>query len=39
MNVITTDIVIVGASDAGLRAAVAVAETNPGLGIALLSNV
>ena len=39
MNVITTDIVIVGAGGAGLRAAIAVAEANPGLGVALLSKV
>jgi fumarate reductase flavoprotein subunit len=37
MNLITTDIVIVGAGGAGLRAAVA--KTNPGLGVALLSEV
>ena len=39
MDVITTDIVIVGAGGAGLRAAIAVAEANPGLGVALLSKV
>ena len=37
MDLITTDAVIVGAGGAGLRAAVA--ETNPGLGVALLSEV
>ena len=33
MDLITTDAVIVGAGGTGLR--VAVAETNPGLGVAL----
>jgi len=39
MEMITTDIVIVGAGGAGLRAAIAVAEANPNLKIALLSKV
>jgi fumarate reductase flavoprotein subunit len=39
MDMITTDVVIVGAGGAGLRAAIAVAETNPELGVALLSKV
>jgi fumarate reductase flavoprotein subunit len=39
MNVTTTDVVIVGAGGAGLRAAIAIAETNPDLGVALLSKV
>ncbi len=39
MDVITTDIVIVGAGGAGLRAAIAVAEANPDLKVALLSKV
>ena len=39
MDLITTDIVIVGAGGAGLRAAIAVAETNPELRVALLSKV
>jgi fumarate reductase flavoprotein subunit len=39
MDLVTTDIVIVGAGGAGLRAAIAVAEANPGLGVALLSKV
>ncbi len=39
MNVTTTDVVIVGAGGAGLRAAIAIAEANPGLGVALLSKV
>ncbi len=39
MEMITTDIVIVGAGGAGLRAAIAVAEANPGLKVALLSKV
>jgi len=39
MDMITTDIVIVGAGGAGLRAAIAVAEANPDLKVALLSKV
>jgi fumarate reductase flavoprotein subunit len=39
MEVINTDIVIVGAGGAGLRAAIAVAEADPNLSIALLSKV
>jgi fumarate reductase flavoprotein subunit len=39
MNVIATDIIIVGAGGAGLRAAIAVAEANPTLKVALLSKV
>ena len=39
MEVITADIVIVGAGGAGLRAAIAVAEANPALKVALLSKV
>ena len=39
MDLITTDVVIVGAGGAGLRAAIAVAEANPDLGVALLSKV
>jgi fumarate reductase flavoprotein subunit len=39
MDVISTDIVIVGAGGAGLRAAIAVAEENPDLKVALLSKV
>jgi fumarate reductase flavoprotein subunit len=39
MEMITTDVVIVGAGGAGLRAAIAVAEADPDLGIALLSKV
>ncbi len=39
MNVITADVVIIGAGGAGLRAAIAVAEASPGLGVALLSKV
>jgi fumarate reductase flavoprotein subunit len=39
MEMTTTDIVIVGAGGAGLRAAIAIAETNPDLKIALLSKV
>ncbi len=39
MDIITTDIVIVGAGGAGLRAAIAIAEENPELKVALLSKV
>jgi fumarate reductase flavoprotein subunit len=39
MEVITTDIVIVGAGGGGLRSAIAVAEQNPDLEIALISKV
>ena len=39
MQIITTDLVIVGGGGAGLRAAIAAAETDPGLGIALISKV
>ncbi|HYN37980.1 MAG TPA: FAD-binding protein, partial [Rhodospirillales bacterium] len=39
MHVINADIVIVGAGGAGLRAAIAVAEADPSLSIALISKV
>lgn len=39
METIDTDIAIVGAGGAGLRAAIAVAESNPSLKIALISKV
>ena len=39
MQVINADIIIVGAGGAGLRAAIAVAEADPDLDIALLSKV
>ena len=39
MQVVNTDIVIVGAGGAGLRAAIAVAEADPNVSIALLSKV
>ncbi len=39
MDVIKTDIAIIGAGGAGLRAAIAVAETDPGLSVALISKV
>ena len=39
METINTDIAIVGAGGAGLRAAIAVAEANPALKIALISKV
>ena len=38
-DVITTDVVIVGAGGAGLRAAIAIAEMDAGLSVALLSKV
>ena len=39
MEIIRSDIVIVGAGGAGLRAAIALAESAPGLSIALISKV
>jgi len=39
MDMITTDVVIIGAGGAGLRAAIAIAEADPGLSVALLSKV
>ena len=39
MDVISTDVAIIGAGGAGLRAAIAVAETDPTLGIWLISKV
>jgi len=39
MEMITTDVVIIGAGGAGLRAAIAIAETDPNLSVALLSKV
>jgi succinate dehydrogenase flavoprotein subunit len=39
MQVVNADIVIVGAGGAGLRAAIAVAEADPSLNVALLSKV
>jgi fumarate reductase flavoprotein subunit len=39
METINTDVAIVGAGGAGLRAAIAVAETDPSLTIALISKV
>jgi fumarate reductase flavoprotein subunit len=39
MDVVTTDIAIVGAGGAGLRAAIAAAEFDPSLDIALISKV
>ena len=39
METINTDVAIVGAGGAGLRAAIAVAEANPSLKIALISKV
>ena len=39
MEMITTDVVIIGAGGAGLRAAIAIAETSPDVKIALLSKV
>src|SRR5262245_43170365 len=39
MDVISSDVVIVGAGGAGLRAAIAAAEANPSLDVALMSKV
>jgi len=39
MDVISTDIAIIGAGGAGLRAAIAVAEADPSLSLCLLSKV
>ena len=39
MELIETDVVIIGAGGAGLRAAIAVAESDPGLRVALISKV
>ncbi|MCP4697298.1 MAG: fumarate reductase (quinol) flavoprotein subunit [Gammaproteobacteria bacterium] len=39
MKTIKTDVVIVGAGGAGLRAAIAIAETDPNVNIALVSKV
>ena len=39
METISTDVVIIGAGGAGLRAAIALAETEPTLRIALISKV
>ena len=39
MDIIKTDVAIVGAGGAGLRAAIAIAELNPALEIALISKV
>ena len=39
MDTISTDVVIIGAGGAGLRAAIALAETEPALRIALISKV
>jgi fumarate reductase flavoprotein subunit len=39
METITCDVAIIGAGGAGLRAAIAIAQTDPGLRIALISKV
>ncbi|MCB1873464.1 MAG: FAD-binding protein, partial [Gammaproteobacteria bacterium] len=39
METIKTDVAIIGAGGAGLRAAIAVAESNPSLKVALISKV
>ena len=39
MDLIATDVVIIGAGGAGLRAAIAVVETDPSLKVALVSKV
>jgi len=39
METITADVAIIGAGGAGLRAAIAIAQTDPGLRVALISKV
>ena len=39
MELIQADVVIVGAGGGGLRAAIAIAETDPNLKVALISKV
>ena len=39
MEAIHADVVIVGAGGAGLRAAIAIAQSDPGLEVALISKV
>ncbi|MCV5887036.1 FAD-binding protein, partial [Escherichia coli] len=39
MQIITTDIAVIGAGGAGLRTAIAAAEANPDLEVALISKV
>ncbi len=39
MEIVTTDVVIIGAGGAGLRAAIALAQTDPKLSVALISKV
>src|SRR5437867_3984192 len=39
MDLFTCDVLVVGGGGAGLRAAIAVAETNPGLRVAVISKV
>ena len=39
MEIVNTDVVIIGAGGAGLRAAIALAETDPKLSVALISKV
>lgn len=39
MEIVNTDVAIVGAGGAGLRAAIALAQANPALRIALISKV
>jgi fumarate reductase flavoprotein subunit len=39
MDTLTHDVLLVGGGGAGLRAAIAVAETNPGLSVAVVSKV
>ena len=39
MDLFTCDVLVVGGGGAGLRAAIAVAETHPRLGVAVISKV
>lgn len=39
METITCDVAILGAGGAGLRAAIAIAQADPGLRVALISKV
>ena len=39
MEIVRVDVAIIGAGGAGLRAAIAVAQADPGLRVALISKV